>query len=298
MAHLSEMQRIEILIMIGCGDKTRSQMEVCTMFNAKYPDRSITQSTVSRTERKFWENGNVRNLPKSGRKNQIDEEKQLDILLGFEENAHKSTRQIAAENNASKSSVLRVLKKEKYHPFKVHLVHELNEDDGDRRIEFCETMMNMCHANPQFRNRILFSDEATFCLNGAVNVQNCRYWSRENPHWMMEAHTQYPRKVNVWAGIIENKIIGPYFFEDSLNGERYLHFLRTFLVPTLTRLYPNEIDRNIWFQQDGAPPHYAIEVRAYLNTVFPGRWIGRRGAIEWPARSPDMTPLDYFLWGY
>ena len=28
------------------------------------------------------------------------------------------------------------------------------------------------------------------------------------------------------------------------------------------------------------------------------RWIGRRGTIEWPARSPDLTPLDFFLWGY
>lgn len=36
----------------------------------------------------------------------------------------------------------------------------------------------------------------------------------------------------------------------------------------------------------------------YLEETFPGKWIGRRGAIEWPARSPDMTPLDFFLWGH
>lgn len=28
------------------------------------------------------------------------------------------------------------------------------------------------------------------------------------------------------------------------------------------------------------------------------RWIGRQGAIEWPPRSPDLTSLDYLLWGY
>lgn len=39
-------------------------------------------------------------------------------------------------------------------------------------------------------------------------------------------------------------------------------------------------------------------MRAFLDTQFPHRWIGRRGEIEWPARSPDLTPLDYFLWGY
>lgn len=32
--------------------------------------------------------------------------------------------------------------------------------------------------------------------------------------------------------------------------------------------------------------------------MFPNRWIGRRGFVEWPARSPDLSPLDYFLWGY
>jgi hypothetical protein len=29
-----------------------------------------------------------------------------------------------------------------------------------------------------------------------------------------------------------------------------------------------------------------------------GRWIGRGGPIAWPPRSPDLTPLDIFLWGY
>ncbi|GFG36095.1 hypothetical protein Cfor_03668 [Coptotermes formosanus] len=51
------------------------------------------------------------------------------------------------------------------------------------------------------------------------------------------------------------------------------------------------------FQQDGAPPHYHRDVRKCLNTRFPGRWIGRAAPIPWPPRSPDLTPLDFFLWG-
>jgi hypothetical protein len=26
--------------------------------------------------------------------------------------------------------------------------------------------------------------------------------------------------------------------------------------------------------------------------------VGRDGPIPWPPRSPDITPLDFFLWGY
>jgi hypothetical protein len=38
-------------------------------------------------------------------------------------------------------------------------------------------------------------------------------------------------------------------------------------------------------------------VRAYLDENLPGQWIGRRGAVEFPPRSPDLTPLDLHLWG-
>ena len=38
--------------------------------------------------------------------------------------------------------------------------------------------------------------------------------------------------------------------------------------------------------------------RLHIDTAFPDTWIGRRGAIEYPARSPDLTPMDFFLWGY
>jgi hypothetical protein len=39
-------------------------------------------------------------------------------------------------------------------------------------------------------------------------------------------------------------------------------------------------------------------VRQFLNEAFPNRWIGRGEAISWPARSPNLTPLDFFLWGF
>ena len=54
---------------------------------------------------------------------------------------------------------------------------------------------------------------------------------------------------------------------------------------------------DLHFQQDGAPAHYAKDVRQWLDETFPGCWIGRRGPIKWPARSPDLTPPDFFLWG-
>lgn len=53
-----------------------------------------------------------------------------------------------------------------------------------------------------------------------------------------------------------------------------------------------------FFQQDGCPAHSTHLITNFLNRHFPGKWIGRYGPVHWPARSPDLTPLDFFLWGY
>lgn len=115
----------------------------------------------------------------------------------------------------------------------------------------------------------------------------------------MEAlHTQYSQKVNVWCGIIGEHIIEPFFIEGNLNCDKYLQLLQSDIIPI--QLFPsvnnpNVIAENVWFHQDGATLHYARIVRICLNQIFPERWIGRRGSIEWPARSPDLTPLDFFF---
>ena len=79
----------------------------------------------------------------------------------------------------------------------------------------------------------------------------------------------------------------------SISANVYLDLLTEYVVPQLNDLQPTII-----FQQDGAPPHWGLHVRGFLNQTFPDRWIGRDGPIPWPPRSPDITPLDFFLWGY
>ncbi|KAJ8951687.1 hypothetical protein NQ318_012229 [Aromia moschata] len=84
---------------MGCGGKTRTQKHVCEIFNTKYPDQRISQSTVSRIESKFREFGNVTDIPKSGTKRILEDEQKLDILLDIQDNPQKPTRQVAADND-------------------------------------------------------------------------------------------------------------------------------------------------------------------------------------------------------
>ncbi|GFT95816.1 transposable element Tc3 transposase [Trichonephila clavipes] len=54
----------------------------------------------------------------------------------------------------------------------------------------------------------------------------------------------------------------------------------------------------VWFQQDGATCHTARAIIDLLKDTFGDRLISRFGPVNWPPRSCDLTPLDYFLWGY
>jgi hypothetical protein len=67
-------------------------------------------------------------------------------------------------------------------------------------------------------------------------------------------------------------------------------------MPDFLANVPLIISRELHFMHDGAPAHFSLISRRYLNRKFPGRWIGRGGPIAWPLRSSDLNPLDFFLW--
>jgi hypothetical protein len=89
----SERQRIEILMMLGYGDRIRTQQKVCNRFNQKYPKRPpIIRSTVSRIETKFRETGTK----------VMNEETSLQVLLEVEENPNTSSQQLSGNYDISK----------------------------------------------------------------------------------------------------------------------------------------------------------------------------------------------------
>lgn len=86
------------------------------------------------------------------------------------------------------------------------------------------------------------------------------------------------------------------FFYQYLTGNRFLEFLINDL-PILLEDVPLETRRTMFLQLDGCPAHYSINVRNHINGTFRERWIGRGSLFPWPARSPDLTCLDFYLWG-
>ena len=76
-----------------------------------------------------------------------------------------------------------------------------------------------------------------------------------------------------------------------------MDMLQNQFLPDLQAAKGNQTDRVI-FQQDGATPHRRADVREWIKAQFPHRTIGLGLDVDWPARSPDLSTCDFFLWGY
>jgi len=261
----------------------------------RHPDAKV----IRRAETRLRETGSVIiHRPDAGRGRnvrmiRIEEE----IIRRIQEEPRRSIRFVSNQMNVPRSIVHRVLRNEDMHPYHFSSVQHFREGDAERRLEFCRWLIFENNRDNTFCSRILFSDESLFTREGLFNAHNMHYWAEENPFVIRERSFQVRWNLNIWAGIIGNELIGPCVLPNRIRGNNYADFLRDNL-PDLLEDVPLNIRQTMWFQHDGAPPHNSRRVRHYLDTRFPNSWIGRGGPVTWPARSPDLNPLDFFLWGY
>lgn len=98
---------------------------------------------------------------------QIPNDKKLNVLFKVQGNPHASFSK--TNHNVDYSTVIRILKKEKFHPYTLHFIYKLHKNNPHRRLQFCEELQLRWVKNHIFLNNNIFSDEATFCLNRTVN---------------------------------------------------------------------------------------------------------------------------------
>jgi len=67
----------------------------------------------------------------------------LNVLQSFVEDPHTSMNRVAQQYEIGAAFVHKISKKNKWHPYKLHLVQELSEDDFDRCVQFCDFINEM-----------------------------------------------------------------------------------------------------------------------------------------------------------
>lgn len=167
------------------------------------------------------------------------------------------------------------MSRHKYHPYHVCLHQELTPNDFQKRLDFCNWCLIQCDRDPEFVHNVLWTDEAQFCRNANVNLHNAHYWSDTNPHWLRQHRHQVTWAANVWCGIFRGHIVGPYFIDGNLTGREYTDDVLKGEVSEFALELPLNVLKQMWFQHDGAPPHFSLGTRQILDANFPNQWIGR-----------------------
>lgn len=292
-SHLEKCDLLETYIV--CQKNSERALE---RYRAVFPERNMPDRRYFLIlYRKFRSNEKVfdKSIPK--KIFIINEDTEINVLAYFEAFRENSTRDCVKDLGQCLGTIHNILKKYKYVPYKYRPTQTLLPGDQERRAEFCRWLINTANENPNILRLILWSDESNFSNRGMFNRKNRHYWSRENLMRYLPGNPQRRFSINVWCGLIGSKIVGPVFYEGTLTGERYLQLLRNTMENFLDTVNLAE-RQEIFFQQDGAPPHNTYVVGNLLTELFGQRWLATRGPILWPPRSPDITPLDFYFWGF
>lgn len=139
------------------------------------------------------------------------------ILQYFNENPTSSTRVAERETHVPKTSIHRILKNNKYHPYKPTIVQGLQEGDYPRRVTFSNWFINKCHENPNFCYNIIWTDESRFSNCGVFNRHNHHHWATVNPELINERRLQIRFGFNVWCGIFGEKTLINFLYLSFIN---------------------------------------------------------------------------------
>jgi hypothetical protein len=176
------------------------------------------------------------------------------------------------------------------------IIYSLYKGYGQGTVPVCNFIAGYC--TESWMNLTLC---AQYCgqmrqdLLEVANLQSLHELALENPHATWQSTFQHRCTVNVWASVINKYWIGFYIIEEHIGRDQYTQFLEATL-PLLLEDVHLDIRARMWFQHDGAPPHFTWQVRNFLDINHPKRWIGQgESSVLASTRPGSNTPRLFFV---
>ena len=155
-------------------------------------------------------------------------------------------------------------------------------------VQRARSEMRRCTTHALYRSKLWQRDHCQHPQN--VNPDSSTN-NRDVPRVMK---TKFPATVMVFGVVSsEGHIMPPHIFEVGLkvNTKVYLDVLKSVVIPWCNRVASG---RPCVLQQDSAPADKSNETQAWLQKEC----YDFVHLSHWPPFSPDLNPLDYFIWSY
>jgi len=208
------------------------------------------------------------------------------------EDPGQSLRKLASALGVSERTMRRIAEEDlRYKSYTIKVRQMLSEAARTQRIARCNLLLSSLKNEAAGRVRF-FSDEKIFTVDAKVNRRNDRWLAHDPEDVPIVARTKFPASVHV-LGVVssEGDVMPPHFFEkgQTVTKEVYLRVLTNVVKPWMVTVVSG---RQYVFQQDGAPAHTSHLVQNWLSDNVDMFWSKE----FWPPNSPDLNPLDYYVW--
>lgn len=266
----------------------------------EFPAKLWKLSTLNDFLKKLKETGSRHRRPGSGRPKSTRTEQNTEAVaaLLLSQPGHPGTslseRETAKTVGISRSSVQRIAKNDlNLRVYKRVTVQELSDVTKRKRLMRAKQLLRRFRG-PDVR-RICFTDEKIFTVATPRNSQNDRVHSIAlKKHNVPRANLLREKKrsrasVMVSLGAMTEHKTSAIFVPAGVKINA-VHYQERILTPMLDELRQRE--PAFVFQQDGAPSHTARSTIQFL-TDHECEFIEPN---MWPPCSPDLNPLDYFVW--
>jgi transposase len=231
------------------------------------------KKNVQRWINRYKSDGNVEDVPRSGRKLKLNLKQQ------------KTLKKIMKKNKRNSGNKVKLQARKNKIYLSIPSIHNYAEKFGIKRVkprrkpllkpEHIWARLNFAktHLNDDMKD-VIFSDEKTFL----IGQYNGFFWLSEDEESFLETE-KHPQKIHCWWSFNFNHKNKPYIFSENLNGELYCTILDNRLEAFILKNWGR-------FQQDNDPKHKCNLAK---------NWFFERN-IEllepWPAQSPDLNPIE------
>ena len=218
-----------------------------------------------------------------------------EVTAIFEENPGISMNEVARQKRCNPQVIQNIVKDDmRCKSYKLKTGQLLTEKAKNARLVKGTKLLNKLK-HPKEKNMLwFFSDEKNFCQDQRFNRQNQRWIAACPGDVIRVMKTKFPQTVMVFEVISsEGDVMPPHIFDVGLkvNTEVYLQVMNDVVLPWIRNVAG---DRPWVWQQDSAPAHVSKRSISWLKE----NCFDFVDKTHWPPNSPNLNPLDYFLWGY
>jgi transposase len=249
----------------------------------------VSTKCVVTTVRNYKLTGGIKDKPRPGRPKKTSPREDRQLVKMVKGSPKSSLRELNASwvdecgsPRASKTTISRRLLEVGLNSYKATKCPFLMEKDYKIRLDWCRERKNWSFDK---WSNVIWSDESNFELFNRKNAPLVRRFKEDklNPNYITGRVQKCGGSVGIWGCFSANGTGCCYIYRNRLDAEGYLNILEDSLIPSIDLLID---DKDFFmFQQDNAPCHKAKKVL---------KWFEERqiSLLEWPARSPDLNPIE------